>query len=93
MTAKILAGLVAAVLVTGAGVFVAFSGGTADEKPACGSLPVSEGACCALKAKSSCCDSGGSAACGSMDALAACAGSAALGTSPKGCTKLGCCDD
>ena len=39
MTVKILAGLVAAVLVAGAGVYVAFSGSSADEKSTCRGLP------------------------------------------------------
>jgi hypothetical protein len=98
MTAKILAGLLAAILVAGVGVYVAFSDGSTDEKPTCRGLAVSEGACPAQKAKLACCEDDGcpyqaEAATCSRDAVAACAGSAALATSPKICAKVGCCDD
>jgi hypothetical protein len=108
MATKLLAGVVAALLATGAGVYVAFSGYTTTETAA-GNLPVSEGSCCAAKAKPACCDATESEADGcdgcplqaeacrtacTPDALAACTGSAALAAPPqKACPKAGCCGD
>ena len=97
MVAKILAGVVAALLVTGAGVYVAFSG---DSPRDTGSetLTVSEGSCCALKAQLAC-----EAACPlqaecagqtcSSDALAACTGPAVLAVSTKTSGKGTCCQE
>lgn len=94
MAAKILAGVVAALLVTGAGVYVAFSGDTARDVGS-QTLTVSEGSCCALKAQLAC-EAARSAcpnqAC-SSDALGACTGSAALAVSPTPAGKIACCAD
>lgn len=100
MAAKILAGVVAALLVTGAGVYVAFSGGTTRDVGS-ETLTVSEGSCCALKAQlareaatsactfqAECADR----AC-SSDALGACTGSAALAVPPTPAGKIACCAD
>src|SRR5688572_20962681 len=100
MAAKILAGVVAALLVTGAGVYVAFSGdaaqGTGSE-----TQTVSEGSCCALKSQLACgatpsaCPDHAECAgqtC-SSDALAACTGSAVLAVSAKPDGKAACCAD
>ena len=97
MAAKILAGVVAALLVTGAGVYVAFSGDAALDTGS-ETQAVSEGPCCALKAKlaceavpSACPDN---AECTGQtcpsDALAACTGPAVLAGSAK---KVTCCAD
>jgi hypothetical protein len=100
MAAKILAGVVAALLVTGAGVFVAFSGDAARDTGR-ETQTVSEGSCCALKAQLAC--EAVQSACPhqaecagqncSSDALAACTGSAVLAVSAKPAGKASCCAD
>jgi hypothetical protein len=98
MVAKILAGVTAALLVTGAGVYVAFSGDSARDTETA-TQTVSEGACCALKAQLAC-DAAQSecpAACAgqtcSPDALAACTGPAVLAVSAKTSGPGSCCQD
>ena len=97
MGAKILAGLVAALLVTGVGVYVASSGDSGAGRTGDETLPVSEGACCTLKMKLACT---GADVCpaqtestGPSDALAACTGSAAMAVSPKACPAVCCAED
>lgn len=100
MLAKILVGLVAAMLVTGAGVYYAFSGSCDQHTcPGTSTVTVSEGSsCCSQAAKPSCCDgdhteeaacSEGKACC--ADATAAFTGPAAL-TAKSSCKKA-CCDE
>lgn len=98
MVAKILAGVVAALLVTGAGVYVAFSGDSARDTGS-ETQTVSEGSCCALKAQLAC-DAAQSeclAVCAgqtcSPDALAACTGSAVLAVSAKTSGQGSCCQE
>jgi hypothetical protein len=99
MVAKILAGVVAALLVTGAGVYVAFSGDSSRDTGS-ETQTVSEGSCCALKARLACetesacphqaeCAGQGC----SPDALAACTGSAVLAVSTKSPSVGACCQE
>ncbi|HET6572511.1 MAG TPA: hypothetical protein VFG68_02835 [Fimbriiglobus sp.] len=99
MAAKLLAGVIAALLVTGAGVYVAFPGNqTRDTEPVT-QQTVSEGPCCALKAQLACEASLDScplqAGCAGQscpaDALAACTGSAVLAAPAKAVGKANCC--
>ena len=101
MAAKILAGVVAALLVTGAGVYVAFSGDAARDTDSA-TQTVSEGSCCAAKAQLACTAAQDGcplqAECAgqtcSPDALAACTGSAVLAVSTTPAKKVGsCCAD
>lgn len=86
MIAKVLAGLLAAALATGIGVYVAFVGGSTGnaESASSESLPVSEGCCCMKAMQES--------MCAKTDALAACAGATSLGITATPPT-LGCCDE
>ena len=94
MVAKILVGLAAALLATGAGVFVAFSDApTVTCQQAADSTP-SHSPCCS--APMPCGDAGESACCveasaGSTDALAACTGAAAYGTAKPAAKGKTCC--
>ena len=88
MVAKVLAGLLAAVAVTVVGVYAAL--GTSGDV-ATGSLPVSEGGCCAAKAQAaSCCSLSASACCAHegepaiTESVAACAGGAVLAVAADG---------
>ncbi len=100
MVAKILAGVVAALLVTGTGVYVAFSGDSVRDTGS-ETQTVSEGSCCALKAQLACETT--ESACShqaecagqtcSPDALAACTGSAVLAVSAKTSGKGSCCQE
>ena len=96
MVAKILAGVVAALLVTGAGVYVAFSGGAPrDAVGETQTVSVSEGSCCALKAQLAC-ETINPACAGQTctpDALAACTGSAVLAASPMTGAPGSCCQE
>lgn len=98
MVAKLLAGVVAALLVTGAGVYVAFSGDSPREAGS-ETLTVSEGSCCAKQARLACeaTESGCPAECAgqtcSSDALAACTGPAVLAVSTKTSGKGSCCQE
>jgi hypothetical protein len=89
MIAKVLAGLLAAVLATGIGVSVAFLGGSDSnaESASTESLPVSEGCCCLKAMQASTCPKT------DTDALAACAGGTSLAAHPAAPPKLGCCDE
>jgi hypothetical protein len=89
MIAKVLAGLLAAVLATGIGVSVAFLGGNSESAAGSApseSLPVSEGCCCLKAVQASTCPKT------DTDALAACAGGTSLGVTAAP-PKLGCCDE
>jgi hypothetical protein len=98
MVAKILAGVTAALLVTGAGVYVAFSGDSARDTETV-TQTVSEGSCCAMKARLACevgscplqAECAGQTS--SPDALAACTGSAALAVSTKSADHGSCCHE
>jgi hypothetical protein len=98
MVAKILAGVTAALLVTGAGVYVAFSGDSARDAGS-EALTVSEGSCCALKAQLACetTETACPAACAgqtcSPDALAACTGPAVLAASTRTPGQGSCCQE
>jgi hypothetical protein len=96
MIAKVLAGLLAAALATGVGVYVAFAGGVTGsaESASTESLPVSEGACCMKAMQASCCAKSEQSAanCAKSDALAACAGTASFAVTATAPT-LGCCDE
>lgn len=96
MVAKVLAGVVAALLVTGAGVYVAFSGDSVrDAVGETQTVSVSEGSCCALKAQLAC-ETINPECTGQTctpDALAACTGSAVLAVSAKTSEKGSCCQE
>lgn len=89
MASKIIVGLVVALLGTGLGVYVAFSGSAL---PPCGECPtqvlsVSEGGCCSQV--KSCCEAeplanccAESTACPPAEVVAACAGGAVIGNAP-----------
>jgi hypothetical protein len=96
MLAKIIVGVVAALLVTGTGVYFAYSdscghkcSGTADVAP-------SDDSCCAKTPPKPCCDGHDEEECSeskacTADAAGAFVGGAAL-TAKSGCKK-GCCDE
>ncbi|HVK16213.1 MAG TPA: hypothetical protein VM533_04635 [Fimbriiglobus sp.] len=93
MAMKILAGLAAALLVTGAGVYVAFSG-DAPRESGSETLTVSEGSCCAAKARLACeaAESDCPGRTCSPDVLAACTGPAVLAASA-GTPVISCCQE
>ena len=102
MAAKILAGVVAALVVSGIGVYVAFSGASADQAGATDTLPVSEGSCCVQKTSRaiSCTDSAECPLAAGQgcpaEALAACTGAMAIGApakTGKAQMAIGCCTD
>jgi hypothetical protein len=100
MATKILAGVVAALLVTSTGVYVAFSG-EATQDTVSETQILSSGSCCTLKAPLACAiieaDQPQQVECVGQactpDALAACTGSAAMAVSTRACTKGACCSD
>jgi hypothetical protein len=95
MALKILAGIVAAVLVTAIGIGLAVPGGPSANATDDQTLPVSEGSCCAQSLAASCCADAEPATC-QPDVLAACTGGVAVATSSDAstCTKaVGCCAD
>lgn len=97
MLAKILVGVLAAVMVSGGGVYFAFCDSSCDHGGCTGTsdITVTEGSCCAKTAKT-CCDSHEESECTeskacSADAAGAFVGGAAL-TAKTG-SKKACCDE
>ena len=95
MLAKILVGVLAAIMVSGAGVYFAFSDSCEHKCSGSSDVAVSEVSCCS-KTPKPCCDGHEDEECTegkacSADATGAFIGSAAL-TAKTGCKK-GCCDE
>lgn len=94
MWAKILAGVVASVLVAVTGTYVAFSGDSPLSQPGVTSIP-SSSPCCPTQTRLMTCTTAATVECESAnpsDALAACAGSAAFATSTQE-QAGGCCQE